>query len=1013
MSRKHHHQRPFDEELVTELLQKRLRKDDPTAHFKDALYGRLMRQRVHGQHGKSPAPWRMGSMFGWMMSVALACLVLLIGTGITTTYAYVSPSVTRQSSLYALKLIVERAEIALVSSPEDRARSLLKFAKRRTDELRTLSRNGKLDTETLASIVRYTEEALAQADEESDASTQSDIRALVATEASDQRAILQEIIASLRIGSKDDVEDMTLLTDTPASAYMSEEETSTLHVSTEEMEAYEKTITQVGTVEVQALQKNIEREPSEAVTIPADLAIIIPKAPESTAYSGKEVTLMVAVRSTGTHRIDTSTVTIEWGDGQTEATNIDHLTSDVSKTLTMAHAYREHGTYMIRIFVRPKGDAEEWTTANNRESFAIRILRPYQVCIAGSYRCAENRTIEICDEDTYGETDWSKHRVCAENETCNNGTCVQSQCVSTCSREGSTQCNSDGKSIDMCERRGACLQWRPDSICANGCVSPGACLTAQPNTYKELCGNGIVSAFEECDDGNTVSGDGCSSICKREATCVDDDGGNDPKKQGTVRGAGTETDFCQDLNTLMEFTCSTAGSPFASRINCPFGCRSGICNAGPVCGNSSLETGEQCDDGNKINNDGCSATCMKESSNTCIDSDGGYVPTVRGTATVKTLQATDFCSADGTLREYKCAGPDSITSTTYTCANTCENGACVPATNICGNRITEVPEQCDDGNTVEGDGCSSTCRTEFLCIDSDNGAVPGTKGTVTQESFAYSDSCASPTTVTEFICRTPFQFSSSVIACANGCQNGACNPAPAPVCGNGTIEGNEQCDDGNTVSEDGCNATCQSENAKVSLRFTFIDTVMNTPVGGVHDYRNNQLQSDANGILTIEGSRLGISWIFEKGCYGYAFARIEKNVEGKALALIIDPFDGAKRVIDITGKNDVDVSVVSGNIPMYPFARFALASDQPVSFSLSYDLKNSIGTIPLAQSQKTNYQFHPGIPRGYEAKNLQVTDASNAMLSCPSFTPPMTYDPSICKAALLTVQGGTCSWSEQ
>ena len=32
--------------------------------------------------------------------------------------------------------------------------------------------------------------------------------------------------------------------------------------------------------------------------------------------------------------------------------------------------------------------------------------------------------------------------------------------------------------------------------------------------------------------------------------------------------------------------------------------------------------------------------------------------------------------------------------------------------NVCGNRILESAEQCDDGNTRSGDGCSSTCRNE-------------------------------------------------------------------------------------------------------------------------------------------------------------------------------------------------------------------------------------------------------------------------------------------------------------
>jgi cysteine-rich repeat protein len=33
-------------------------------------------------------------------------------------------------------------------------------------------------------------------------------------------------------------------------------------------------------------------------------------------------------------------------------------------------------------------------------------------------------------------------------------------------------------------------------------------------------------------------------------------------------------------------------------------------------------------------------------------------------------------------------------------------------------------------------------------------------------------------------------------------------PPPPPVCGNGIVEGAEQCDDGNTISGDGCSATC-------------------------------------------------------------------------------------------------------------------------------------------------------------------------------------------------------------
>ena len=34
-------------------------------------------------------------------------------------------------------------------------------------------------------------------------------------------------------------------------------------------------------------------------------------------------------------------------------------------------------------------------------------------------------------------------------------------------------------------------------------------------------------------------------------------------------------------------------------------------------------------------------------------------------------------------------------------------------TSICGNMIIEKDEQCDDGNTINGDGCNETCQLEI------------------------------------------------------------------------------------------------------------------------------------------------------------------------------------------------------------------------------------------------------------------------------------------------------------
>ena len=40
---------------------------------------------------------------------------------------------------------------------------------------------------------------------------------------------------------------------------------------------------------------------------------------------------------------------------------------------------------------------------------------------------------------------------------------------------------------------------------------------------------------------------------------------------------------------------------------------------------------------------------------------------------------------------------------------------------------------------------------------------------------------------------------------------------PTGTCGNGVVEGAETCDDGNNISGDGCDASCQSEPVRSSL----------------------------------------------------------------------------------------------------------------------------------------------------------------------------------------------------
>ena len=85
--------------------------------------------------------------------------------------------------------------------------------------------------------------------------------------------------------------------------------------------------------------------------------------------------------------------------------------------------------------------------------------------------------------------------------------------------------------------------------CGRSALDPGGGPTPGPDGGT-FCGDGRVTPPEQCDDGNNLSGDGCSSTCTLEVM---------------------------------------AG-----------------------CGNGVLELGEECDDGNRIGGDGCSAFCTRE-----------------------------------------------------------------------------------------------------------------------------------------------------------------------------------------------------------------------------------------------------------------------------------------------------------------------------------------------------------------------------------------------------------------
>ena len=118
--------------------------------------------------------------------------------------------------------------------------------------------------------------------------------------------------------------------------------------------------------------------------------------------------------------------------------------------------------------------------------------------------------------------------------------------------------------------------------------TPSATPTSTP-----FCGNGVVEGREQCDDGNNVNGDCCSSICELESSgspCADD--GNQCTAD-QCNGAG----LCQHPTKADGATCND-GNACTSGEQCVAGtCVGGVatvCNDDDVCTNDTCEPSIGC-----------------------------------------------------------------------------------------------------------------------------------------------------------------------------------------------------------------------------------------------------------------------------------------------------------------------------------------------------------------------------------------------------------------------------------
>ena len=126
-----------------------------------------------------------------------------------------------------------------------------------------------------------------------------------------------------------------------------------------------------------------------------------------------------------------------------------------------------------------------------------------------------------------------------------------------------------------------------------------------------------------------------------------------------------------------------------------------------LCGDSALNPGEACDDGNKADGDGCDGLCRIEDGYACAQPGQACVAICGDGVTVAPEACDDSNQADGDGCDAACALEPG-----YTCL-----GAPSVCEATCGDGILAGGEVCDDGNTAHDDGCTPFCAIEdrFVC----------------------------------------------------------------------------------------------------------------------------------------------------------------------------------------------------------------------------------------------------------------------------------------------------------
>lgn len=236
---------------------------------------------------------------------------------------------------------------------------------------------------------------------------------------------------------------------------------------------------------------------------------------------------------------------------------------------------------------------------------------------------------------------------------------------------------------------------------------------------EPICGDAVLQPTEQCDDGNTTASDGCSATCQLEGAVNELEPNEDGSPSAGAFGIAGNDFAAANATTNGVFSSSVR---LAAKLD-PIGDEDVFAFTNTTTGYANVRF----DVWNLAPTFGIGTACA-----TSIDT-GLHIRNATGTS----LQSNDNRSAAD-----QCSGltfPLAPGQTVF--AHVVETGDNAAIASyaldvtytpvVCGDNAIGPGEDCDDGNTADGDGCSATCRVDStLEIEPNNTIADATSSLV-------------------------------------------------------------------------------------------------------------------------------------------------------------------------------------------------------------------------------------------------------------------------------------------